>query len=361
VLSVAAVATVLAFGSAGCGKAGSKGTTVGFLYVGTKDDYGYNQAHAQGAAAVKKISGVDVKEVEKVAESIDAQKVMESMIEVNGAKLIFPTSYNYFDPHVIEVAKKHPKVTFLHCGGLYDPKKHPENVGTYFGYIDECEYVSGIVAGHMTKTKKLGFVAAVPISQVRRNINAFALGARSVDPSITVSVVFTGDWVKPKEEGEAANNLMDAGCDILTCHIDSPKVVIEAAEGRGKMTCGYHASQATLAPKGYLVGAEWNWEMVYTNYTNDFLAGKKVTGTNLRGGLKEGIVRVGAYSPLVTAEAKKAADAAKDQLTKGTFVIFKGPIKDNEGKIVIEAGKELVQNAPELETMSYLVEGVKGK
>ena len=155
---------------------GGKGVTIGFIYVGPKDDYGYNQAHSAGAAAVKKMPGVTIKEEERVPETVDVQKTMESMIQLDGAKIVFPTSFGYFDPHILKLAKKYPQVMFLHCGGMWDAKKHPKNVGSYFGYIDECEYLSGIVAASSTKSEKLGFVAAKPIPQVLRNINAFTLG-----------------------------------------------------------------------------------------------------------------------------------------------------------------------------------------
>jgi simple sugar transport system substrate-binding protein len=357
-----AALAIAALGLTGCGtgKGGTDQLTVGFIYVGPKDDYGYNQAHALGAAAVKKIPGVKVIEQENVKETNDVQTAMRSMIEQKKAKLLFPTSFGYFDPHVLEVAKEFPDNTFLHCGGLWTEGKHPTNTGSYFGYIDECQYVSGVVAGHMSKTKKLGFVAAKPIPQVRRNINAFTLGARSVDPSITCTVIFTGDWSDSGKEAEALNTLLDGGADVITCHVDSPKTVVENTEKRGAMTCGYHASQAVLAPKGYLTGAEWNWEKVYTDYVNMFKEGKKIPNL-VRGGLDKGIVKQGAYGPSVTPEAKKAADEVKDKLTKGQFVIFKGPLKDNEGKEILPAGKELGQTAVELEKMDYLVEGVVSK
>ena len=163
--------------------------------------------------------------------------------------MIFPTSFGYFDPHILKVAEKFPDRTLLHCGGLYDASKHPSNVGSYFGYIDEAEYVSGIVAGMTTKTGKLGFIAAKPIPQVLRNINAFTLGARSVNPKATTKVIFTGDWALPLKEAEAANSLADQGVDVLTSHVDSPKVIVENAEKRGIFSSGYHASQATLAPE----------------------------------------------------------------------------------------------------------------
>jgi simple sugar transport system substrate-binding protein len=360
---------LLALALTGCGNTAAVATkakpsdgplTVGFIYVGPKDDYGYNQAHADGANAVGKMPGVKVIEEERVPETVDVQKSMKSMIELDSAKLLFPTSFGYFDPHVLKMAAEYPHIMFLHCGGLWNEQKHPKNVGSYFGYIDECQYLSGIVAGHMTKSKKLGFVAAKPIPQVRRNINAFSLGARSVDPSITCQVIFTGDWSIPVKEAEATNSLIDQGVDVITCHVDSPKVVIENAERRGIMSCGYHCSQAVLAPKGYLTGAEWNWEKVYTDYVNDFKAGRKISNL-VRGGLKEKIVKTSPYGPAVSEKAKKAADAVKAKFMDGSFVIFKGPLKDNTGKEIIPAGKSYEQTAIELESMDYLVEGVIGQ
>ncbi|HSY25672.1 MAG TPA: BMP family ABC transporter substrate-binding protein [Polyangiaceae bacterium] len=334
--------------------------TVGFVYVGAKDDYGYNQAHAEGAKAVAAMPGVKVREEENVPETVAVQKTMESMINLDGATLLFPTSFGYFDPHILTEAQKFPAVTFLHCGGLYDETKHPKNVGSYFGYIDEAEYVSGIVAGLTTKTNKLGFVAAKPIPQVLRNINAFTLGARSVNPKVTTSVVFTGDWSMPVKEAEAANSLIDQGVDVLTSHVDSPKVVVEQAERRGIFSTGYHASQAALAPKGYLTGAEWNWAKVYTGYIDAIRANKPYPHL-LRGGFKEGFVKMSAYGPAVSDEAKKKADEAKAGLTAGTLVIFQGPLKDNAGKEVIAPGVSMVQTDVNLEKMAYLVDGVKGK
>ncbi len=340
-------------------KGGGKDVSIGFIYVGPKDDYGYNQAHAAGAAAVKKLPGVKISEEEKVPETVDVQKTMESMIKIDGAQIIFPTSFGYFEPHVLVMAKKYPKVMFLHCGGLWDEKKHPKNVGSYFGYIDECEYLSGIVAAYATKSNKIGFVAAKKIPQVLRNINAFAMGARSVNPKITCSVIFTGEWSNPVKEAEATTTLIDKGVDVVTCHVDSPKVVVETAEKRGAKVCGYHASQAVLAPKGYLTGAEWNWEKVYTDYVTQLKAGKRPANF-VRGGIKENIVKMSPYTEQVGPEARKAADAVKAKFMDGSFVIFKGPLNDNTGKTIIPAGGSFVQTAPELESMSYLVEGVVG-
>jgi simple sugar transport system substrate-binding protein len=362
VMAFPLLALVLSLSAGGCNKeaAGEKPLTVGFIYVGPKDDYGYNQAHAEGAAAIAKMPGVKVREEESVPETVAVQKTMESMINLDGATLIFPTSFGYFDPHILKEAEKFPDKTFLHCGGLYDEAKHPKNVGSYFGYIDEAEYVSGIVAGMTTKTGKLGFIAAKPIPQVLRNINAFTLGARSVNPAATTTVVFTGDWSLPVKEAEAANSLVDQGIDVLTMHVDSPKVIVETAERRGIFSSGYHANQSSLAPKGYLTGAEWNWAKIYTDYVEWVRAAKPFPHL-LRGGLKEGFVKLSPYGPAVSADAKAKADEAKAKLTDGTMVIFKGPLRDNTGKVVIPDGVSLAQTDLSLEKMDYLVEGVVGK
>jgi len=336
-----------------------KPLTVGFIYVGPRDDFGYNQAHAEGAKAISSTPGIKILEEEKVPETMDVQKTMESMINLDGATVLFPTSFGYFDPHILKVAEKYPNVTFLHCGGLYDAAKHPKNVGSYFGYIDEAEYLNGIVAAHATKSNKLGFIAAKPIPQVLRNINAFTLGARSVKPEITVTAVFTGDWSLPVKEADAANSLIDQGIDVLTSHVDSPKVVVQTAEKRGVYSVGYHTSQASLAPKGYLTGAGWNWGKLYTEYVETLRAGKKWDHL-VRGGIKDGFVTNSPYGAAVSAEGKAAADAAKEKLTNDQLVIFQGELKDNTGKVIIPAGGKMPQREPALESMNYLVEGVIG-
>ena len=282
------------------------------------------------------------------------------MIVQDGAKLIFATSYGYFDPHVLKMAEKYPDVRFAHCGGLWTAGKHPKNVSSFFGYIDECQYLNGVVAAYASKSKKLGFIAAKPIPQVLRNINSFTLGAQSVDPAFTTRVIFTGDWSLPIKEAEAANGLIDQGCDVLTCHVDGPKVIVETAEKRGIYSCGYHASQAALAPKGYLTGAEWNWITPYKMLVVAAQTGKPMINF-LRGGLKEGFVKMSPYGPAVSAKAKAQADGAKAKMVKGDFIIFKGPITDNASKIVIPAGTTHSQQDVVLEQMNYLVAGVLGK
>ena len=336
-----------------------KPLTVGIIYVGPRDDYGYNQAQAQAAAEVKKMPGVKVVEEENVPETAAVQKTMTGMIVQDGATLVIPTSYGYFDPHVLAVAAKYPDVRFAHCGGLWTEGKHPKNVGSFFGYIDECQYLNGVVAAHMSKSGKLGFVAAKPIPQVLRNINSFLMGARSVKPGITCSVIFTGEWSMAIKEAEATNSLADQGVDVFTMHVDGPKVIVETAAKRGKMVCGYHASQAKLAPAAYLTGAEWNWSTAYKTMIEAAQTGKPHPNF-LRGGLKDGYVKMSPYGSMVTDAAKKDADGVKAKMMAGSFDIFKGPLKDNKGNVVIAAGKTYKQTALELEGMNYLVEGVIG-
>jgi simple sugar transport system substrate-binding protein len=212
----------------------------------------------------------------------------------------------------------------------------------------------------MSKSKKLGFVAAKPIPQVLRNINAYTMGARSVDPKITTSVIFTGDWSMAVKEAESTNSLADQGVDVFTMHVDGPKVVVETAAKRGKMVCGYHASQAKLAPAAYLTGAEWNWITAY-NLIIDAAKTGKPHPNFVRGGLKDGFVKTSPYGSMVSEAARKNADAIKAKMMAGTFDVYAGELKDNTGKVQIPKGSVLKLTDPVLEGMNYLVEGVLGK
>jgi basic membrane protein A len=362
---VSATATVASLGiPPWVTRAAEKKVVMGFIYVGPKDDYGYNQAHAEGCLALQRLPWVKSVEEANVPETTAVQETMRNMVMLDGAQMLFPTSFGYFNPHILKVAKQLPKVQFFHCGGLYQAGKHPRNVGSYFGYIDEAVFISGIVAGHATKSGKLGFIAAKPIPQVLRNINAFTLGARQSKPDAMVQTIFTGDWSMPVKEAEAATSLINQGVDVLTCHVDSPKVILETAERRGIDVCGYHTNGSKLAPAGYLTGAEWNWSKVYADYAEMVKAGKSLSGGSIphliRGGLKESFVKCSEYGPHVGSKAKADAEAAKAKFMDGSMVIFKGPLKDNGGKEILAAGKEYKQQDLELESMSWLVEGVIG-
>ena len=340
-------------------RAAAADLTVAFIYVGPKDDFGYNQAHAEGAAALKGMPGVTVVEEENVAETVDVQKSMESMINFDGASLLFPTSFGYFDPHILTLAPKYPDLRFQHCGGLWTKGKHPENVGSYFGYIGMGQYLNGVAAGHATKSKKIGFVAAKPIPQVLLNINSFLLGARSVDPAITCQVIFTGEWSLAVKEAEATNALADQGIDVITCHVDGPKVVMETAAGRGAHVCGYHADQSPLAGDRYLTGAEWNWANVYTGMIETVKAGGTIDNF-VRGGLGEGFVKMSPLGPAVSDGARRQLEDTKAQILAGGFAVIKGPMKDNEGTVIATTGQSFAETDVALESMDYLVEGVIG-
>ncbi|MCF7701387.1 BMP family ABC transporter substrate-binding protein [Loktanella sp. M215] len=332
--------------------------TVGFIYVGPKDDFGYNQAHAEGAAAVKAMDGVTVLEEENVPESQDVQNTMESMINFDGASLLFPTSFGYFNPHIIELAPKYPDIRFEHCGGLWT-EGNPTNAGSYFGYIGMGQYLNGIAAGHASKSKKIGFVAAKPIPQVLNNINSFLLGARAVDPTITCQVIFTGEWSLAVKEAEATNALADQGCDVITCHVDGPKVVCETAAARGAFVCGYHADQSALAGDLYLTGAEWNWASVYTDMVAKTMAGETIPNF-VRGGLADGFVKMSPLGPANSDAARAQFEAVKAEIMAGGFAVYKGPLMDNAGKEIVSGGTELVETDVALESMDYLVDGVLG-
>ena len=332
--------------------------SVGFIYVGPKDDYGYNQAHAQAAKALKGTPGLEITEEERVPETNAVEKTMDSMINLDGVSLLFPTSFGYYNPYMLAAAKKHPKVQFRHCGGLWTDKD-PQNAGSYFGYIAQGQYLNGVAAGHASKSKKIGFVAAKPIPQVLNNVNAFLLGAQSVDPAITCQVIFTGEWSLAVKEAEATNALIDGGADVITCHVDSPKVVVETAARRGAFVCGYHVDQSPLAPQKYLTGAEWNWLPIYKDFIAATQAGK-VPEHFVRGGLADGYVKMSPYGPGVSEAARKNADAVKADMLKVGYEIIKGPLKDNTGKEILPPGKAYPEKAAELESTNYLVAGVKG-
>jgi len=353
----AAGAAALSLGDIKLAAAQAK-VTIGIVYVGPKDDFGWNQAHAVSVAALRSLPNVSIVEEENVPETAAVLKSMESMINLEGANLILATSFGYFNPFMVDAAKKYPKVTFRHAAPLWEKDKHPANAGSYFGYLDQAHYINGVAAGLATKTNKIGFVAAKPISSVLRNINSVLWGARSVNPNITLQLIFTGDWALPVREAEAANALAGAGCDILTCHVDSPKVVIETAERRGIMSLGHNASQATLAPKGFITGAEYKWETIYRSYADDIAKGQPVPNM-LAGGYEKDMVRNTAYGAGAPEAARKAADAAIADLKAGKRIL-KGPVKDNKGAVALPSADGYDNLDRVLDGMNFLADGVVG-
>ncbi len=345
------------FGSRGAWAAAT--TTVGFVYVGPKNDFGFNQAHAEAVAKLRSTPGLKILEEENVPETSAVEQTMESMINLDGASLLFLTSFGYYDPYMLRMAAKYPKVQFRHQGLLWDPAKAPANAGSYFGYINEAIYASGVAAGMATKSKKIGFIAAKPIPAVLRSVNSFTLGARSIDPSITTQLIVTGGWSLPTKEAEATNSMADAGVDVIGCHIDDLKVALQTADSRGIHSCGLNTDQSSLAPKGYLTGALYAWDKPYGILIDDAMAGRPLPNV-LRGGFAEGFVKMGPFGASTTPELRAAVTKAAAELAAGTRTTFSGPLKDNKGNVILAAGQSLPVTDPSLAKMNYLVEGVLG-
>jgi basic membrane protein A len=349
--SKATVAPVAVKGAPGTG-----GKAVGFVFIGAKDDFGYNQAAYIGSQAVEKaFPDLKVLRSENVTEGAELERIMEEMIR-NGAKIIFPTSYGFLDP-ALNVAKRHPDVLFYHQGGL----KTAANLGTYFGTIWEPIYLAGIAAGKMTKTGKLGFIAGQPIPQVFDNVNAFALGVRSVNPTATVSVVFTGNWCNPGQQADAANSMIDQGADVLSQHQNCTKTVIETAERRGIMSVGYHADASSLAPNGWITAGIWNWPDLFVDLVKTGVEGKFVGSKYdalYRGNLKDNVIKLAPFGSKVPKDVQKLVEDKQAEVIAGKLHPFEGPIKDQKGIVRFEKG--VIPTTAQLESINFLVEGVIG-
>lgn len=326
---------------------------VGFITVGPISDGGYNYSHEESRRHVEEVFGdkVSTTLVEKVPESADVERVMERLIR-EGNTLLFPTSFGYLDP-ALRVAAKHPEATFMHCGGF----KSGKNLGTYFAYLDEPYYLAGIVAGATTASGKLGFVAAHPIPNILREINAFTLGAKKKRTDAQVMVVWTGSWSDPAKEVEASNSLIDSGADVLAVHQDSPIAVVQAAEARGVYSVGCHADGSKFAPTKWLTGAEWSWGTIVEKVVRDVLD-ERWHSQMIRGGLREGFVKLSKFGPAVPDEVRSEVESIRNQIVAGNFSVFQGPISDRDGKVRIPQGE--AASFEMLESMDWFVDGVSG-
>ena len=342
---------------------GKDSKAVGFIFVGPKDDFGYNQAAYQGSQAVKKaFPNVSVLTAENVPETDEAARVMEGMIN-QGAKIIFATSYGHLDA-AAKVAAAHPEVAVFQQGNLIKGTV-PANLGTYFGTVYEPVYLAGVVAGKTTKTNKLGYVYAFPITQTIENINAFQLGARSVNPSAQTYVVNTSQWCDPAKQADAAKSLFDQGIDVISQHQDCTATITKAAEAAGKFVVGYHADASSLAPKGWLGGSEWAWSDLYSDMVKTAMAGS-FTGSkynaNFRVGYHDGANPFvqSKYGPAVTDDTKKLVDEAKARISAATGSPFAGPVIAQDGSVIVPAGQ--VPDYATIETtMTSFVQGVVGQ
>ncbi|MFN8040898.1 MAG: BMP family ABC transporter substrate-binding protein [Acidimicrobiales bacterium] len=318
---------------------GKGATKVGFIFVGPKDDYGYNQAAYEGSQQVAKLANVEVLTAENVPEDDNATRVMEDMIS-KGATIIFATSYGHLDP-AMKVAAEHPEVVVVQQGNFIKGPILP-NTGTYFGTVYEPVYLAGIAAGKATKSNKLGYVYAFPIPQTISNINAFELGAQSVNPAAETYVVNTSSWCDPAKQAEAFKSLQSQGVDVITQHQDCTGTITKAAEDAGIKVVGYHADASALAPTAWLTGSEWKWADLYTDIVKVSQAGN-FTGSkynaNFRVGFKTGTNPFvqSKYGSSVTPETQAQIDEAKQKIsTSGSP--FAGPITAQDGTTIIPAG-----------------------
>jgi basic membrane lipoprotein Med (substrate-binding protein (PBP1-ABC) superfamily) len=326
---------------------------VGAIYVGSVNDAGYNQAMKEGLEEMKKnIPGIKLLEAENVPEGAEAERVIENMIQ-QGATLIFPTSFGHMEP-AANVAERHPDVIFMHAGGWIQT----DNFGNYYGNMPPSFYPMGVAAGKMTKTNKLGFVIGLPIGWSIANVNAFHLGARTVNPDVETTVVVTGGWLDRAKETAAANALIDKGVDVLTMHVDSPGTIIQTAEERGVYSIGFQSLAAQkFAPKGWITGLGFTWGGVMTEAAQQVIDGTWKSQM-LRKGIDEGYITVAPFGEAVPEDVRKIILGAVADLAEG-FNIFTGPIKDQEGNIRLSEGETV--SAGDLGNFDWYAEGIIGK
>jgi basic membrane protein A len=325
--------------------------TVGFIYVGPIGDGGYTYAHDQGRLFLEE--NLDVKTIykESVPETQEVEQELRNMID-QGATVIFATSFGFMD-YVEKISNEFPDVAFLHCSGY----KSTDNMANYFGRMYEPRYLSGIVAGLKTESNKIGYVAAFPIPEVVRGINAFTLGAQSVNPDIEVEVVWTSTWYDPAKEKEAAISLLDKGADVIAQHQDTAGPQ-QAAEEKGAFSIGYNTDMKEMAPKAYMTAPIWNWGPYYVDQVKNVMNGTFESHAYW-GGMSDDVIRLAPLTENAPEGAKEAVDSAKEKILDGSLVIFAGPIKDQTGAIKVEEGTNLSDG--EMLSIDWFVNGVIGK
>jgi basic membrane lipoprotein Med (substrate-binding protein (PBP1-ABC) superfamily) len=326
---------------------------VGAIYVGSVNDFGYNRAMKDGLEAMQgSIPGLKLVEAENVPESAESERIMEGMIQ-QGAKLIFATSFGH-QQFAFNVAKRHPDVFFYHAGGWMQAA----NFGNFFGATQAAWFPMGVAAGLSTKSNNLGFVVGLPIGYAIGNVNAFELGARSVNPKAVTRVVVTGGWADKAKETAATNALIDQGCDIVTMHVDSPATIVQVAESRGAGSIGFQSIAARqLAPKGWITGLGFTWGPFMTEVAKSAIEGN-FKGTMVRRGLGQGMMAVAPFGEAVPAATRAAVTAAADKVAGG-FNPFTGPIVDNTGVLRIKEGESW--GGDKMGSFDWYVEGVIGK
>jgi simple sugar transport system substrate-binding protein len=325
---------------------------VAFVYVGPVGDAGWTYAHEQGRLAMEKaLAGkVATTYVENVPEGADAERVIRKLA-ADGNKLIFTTSFGFMNP-TEKVAKAFPNVVFEHATGY----KLAKNLGVYETRQYEGTYLQGVIAAKMSRTGTIGFVGSYPVPEVIRNINAYTLGAQSVNPAIKTKVVWINSWYDPAKERQAAETLIAQGADVLTQNTDSP-ATLQVAQEKGKYAFGWDSDMAKFAPKAHLTATTNAWGDFYTRTAQSVLAGTWKSA-EVRGGLMEGMVRMSPLNAAIPADTARLFDAKKAALIGGEIKPFQGPIKDQSGALKVAAGKEL--SLADLKGMNWYVQGVEG-
>ena len=326
---------------------------VGFVYVTPVSDAGWTFRHDEGRKFLESQMGdkVTTKAIENVAEGAAAERVIRSLA-ADGYGLIFTTSFGYMNP-TIKVAKKFPKVFFEHATGY----KRAKNVGTYVARFYEGRYLAGMVAGSMTKSKVAGYVAAFPIPEVVRGINAFTRGLRSVVPDAEVKVIWVNSWYDPGRERDAADVLIAQGADIVTHHTDSTAVV-QAAEKKGVWAVGYHSNMETFGPTAHLTAVTHHWGDHYAQTAAAVLEGRWAP-RNVWGGIKDGMIALAPINKAVPRQSVAAVEATRADIAAGRFHPFLGPVLDQAGQPRVASGA--VMSDGELAGMDWYVQGVVGE
>lgn len=325
---------------------------VAVVYIGVPGDAGWTYQHDQGIAELEAELGITVTRLENIPEGAEATATYDKLAR-DGYNLIFGTSFGYMDP-MLETAGKYPDVCFEHNSGY----KTAANMGTYFGANSDASYLSGIAAGAASVSGKIGFVAAFPIPEVVRNINAYTLGARLVNPDATVQVTWTSTWFDPAKEKEAAQSLLEAGVDVLGMYQDSTATGEAAKEAGAKWTGNDSDTKAGDFPDTWLTAPVWEWGPYYIKAAKALMEGTCLVD-QYYGSMADGIVRLGVFGSSVSAETQALIAEKQAAIIDGSFSPFTGPILDNTGKEQIAAGA--VAPLGDLLGMQYLVEGVIGE
>ncbi|WP_322069360.1 BMP family ABC transporter substrate-binding protein [Paraburkholderia bannensis] len=326
---------------------------VAFVYLGNPGDAGWTYAHDQGSKAAEQKFGSKIKitRVENVPESADSERVFRDLAS-KGNKIIFGSSFGYQD-FELKVAKDFPDTVFLHATGY---KKAP-NFGTYDVRMYQGAYLAGVAAGYATKSNTLGFVASVPIPEVVRNINAYTLGARSVNPKVHTKVIWINSWFDPGKEKQAAETLIGQGADVLLQNTDS-SATLATAEEKHVHAFGWDSNMKKFGPDAHLGSVEANWGVYYVAAIQQVLDGKWKNDP-VWWGIPQKAVDLGdVNTSALSADAQKAVAAKRESIASGKWDVFTGPIKDQTGAVKVPAGKTLTD--PELQRLNWYVEGVDG-